>query len=345
MGGDHAPAPEVEGAVAAARRRLAEVVLVGDQARIQEQLRLAGGEQLGIRVSHASEVITMDDSPAMAVKGKKDSSMRRAFDLVKRGEARAVVSAGNSGAMLACGLLVMKRLAGVERPGIVTSFPTRRSPCVLIDMGANVDCRPQHLAQFAILGAVYSRLVHGKSRPRVGLLSNGAESSKGTELTRETDRLLGSGSAKQFDYVGYVEGRDIFGGALDVVVTDGFTGNVVLKTAEGAGAAVVDLLRHEILGSRMGKLGAIFLRNSFRRLKGKIDYDEHGGAPLLGVSGIAIICHGGSSAKALKNGIRLAAELVDVGLPQALGAAVAEQSQLWQDAASAATASTPEGTP
>src|SRR5262249_28792350 len=222
--------------------------------------------------------------------------------LVKRGEAQGVVSAGNSGAMLACGLFVLKRLAGVERPGIVTTFPTRRAPCALIDMGANVDCRPQHLAQFAVLAAVYARLLHGKARPRVGLLSNGTESGKGTDLTRETDRLLGAASGKQFDYIGYVEGRDILGGALDVVVTDGFTGNVVLKTAEGAGAAVVDFLRHEILGSRMGKLGALLLRNAFRRLKGKIDYDEQGGAPLLGVNGIAVICHGGSSAKAIKNG-------------------------------------------
>ena len=191
MGGDHAPAPEVEGAVAAVRERIARVVLVGDEARVRGELVRLGADGLdGLTVRHASEVIRMEDHPAVAAKGKKDSSMRVAFDLAKEGKVDAVVSAGNWGAMLACGLFVMRRLAGVERPGIVTTFPTVNGVCALIDMGANVECRPETLAQFAVLGAVYARLLHGKTRPKVGLLSNGEEAIKGTELTRGAHKLL-----------------------------------------------------------------------------------------------------------------------------------------------------------
>jgi len=240
MGGDNAPAPEVEGAVAAVRERIAKVVLVGDRAALRTQLEAHGAASLdGLSVHHASEVIRMDDHPAVAAKGKKDSSMRVAFDLAKERTVDAVVSAGNSGAMLACGLFVMRRLPGVERPGIVTTFPTVNGVCALIDTGANVECRPETLAQFAVLGAVYARLLHGKARPKVGLLSNGEEQIKGTELTRGTHKLLSApGVEKDFEFIGYVEGRDIFSGDVDVVVTDGFTGNVVLKTSEGAAAAI-----------------------------------------------------------------------------------------------------------
>ncbi|HEX6835158.1 MAG TPA: phosphate acyltransferase PlsX, partial [Polyangia bacterium] len=227
MGGDHAPAPEVEGAVAAVRERIARVVLVGDEARVKQELARHDAAGLdGLTVRHASEVIRMEDHPAVAAKGKKDSSMRVAFDLAKERAVDAVVSAGNSGAMLACGLFVMRRLPGVERPGIVTTFPTVNGVCALIDMGANVECRPETLAQFAVLGAVYARLLHGKPRPKVGLLSNGEEQIKGTELTRGAYKLLSAAVEKDFEFVGYVEGRDIFSGDVDVVVTDGFTGNV-----------------------------------------------------------------------------------------------------------------------
>jgi glycerol-3-phosphate acyltransferase PlsX len=345
MGGDGAPAPEVEGAVAAARERLARVVLVGDEARLSSELGRLGlsraqAEALGVSVRHASEVITMDDSPGQAARSKKDSSMRVAFDLQQKGEVDAVVSAGNSGAMMACGLFVMKRLAGVDRPGIVTTFPTRTGLCALMDMGANVECRPQTLAQFAVLGSVYARVLHKKARPKVGLLSNGEEASKGTELTRGAHKLLQAaiGPSADFDYRGYVEGKDIFTGAVDVVVTDGFTGNVVLKTAEGAGQVIFELLREEILRARFGKLGALLLRGAFRRLKKKLEYDEHGGAPLVGIDGVAILCHGRSNGKAIKNGVRVAASFADAGLVREIATAIGKHAPLWAAATAAEAA-------
>ena len=334
MGGDHAPRPEVEGAVAAVRARLARVVLVGDEARLQPELtRLDAVGLEGLTVRHASEVIRMEDHPAVAAKGKKDSSMRVAFDLAKEGAVDAVVSAGNSGAVLACGLFVMRRLPGVERPGIVTTFPTVDGVCALIDMGANVECRPETLAQFAVLGAVYARLLHGKARPRVGLLSNGEEQIKGTELTRGAYKLLSAGVDKDFEFVGYVEGRDIFSGDVDVVVTDGFTGNIVLKTSEGAAAAINAIIKREILATTMGKLGALFLRGTFKRLKRTLDVDEHGGAPLVGVDGIAVLTHGAASARAIKNGIRVAASFGDAALPEAVKTAIAKHAALWSEEA------------
>ncbi len=334
MGGDHAPAPEVEGAVAAVRERIARVVLVGDEARVRQELQRHDAAALdGLTVRHASEVIRMEDHPAVAAKGKKDSSMRVAFDLAKERQVDAVVSAGNSGAMLACGLFVMRRLPGVERPGIVTTFPTVNGVCALIDMGANVECRPETLAQFAVLGAVYARLLHGKPRPRVGLLSNGEEQIKGTELTRGAYKLLSAAVEKDFEFVGYVEGRDIFGGDVDVVVTDGFTGNIVLKTSEGAAAAITAIIRREIVATTMGKLGALFLRGTFKRLKRTLDVDEHGGAPLVGIDGIAVLTHGAASARAIKNGIRVAASFGDAALPEAVKTAIAKHAALWSEEA------------
>jgi len=334
MGGDHAPAPEVEGAVAAVRERIAKVVLVGDEVRVRQELERHGAVALeGLTVRHASEVIRMEDHPAVAAKGKKDSSMRVAFDLAKERAVDAVVSAGNSGAMLACGLFVLRRLPGVERPGIVTTFPTVNGVCALIDMGANVECRPETLAQFAVLGAVYARLLHRKPRPKVGLLSNGEEQIKGTELTRGAYKLLSADVDKDFEFVGYVEGRDIFSGDVDVVVTDGFTGNVVLKTSEGAAAAINAIMKREILSTTMGKLGALLLRGAFKRLKRTLDVDEHGGAPLVGVDGIAVLTHGAASARAIKNGIRVAASFGDAALPEAVKVAIAKHAALWSEEA------------
>ncbi len=331
MGGDHAPGPEVEGAVAAVREGIARVILVGDQERLHSELAKHGQVPDGLTIRHASEVITMDDHPGVAAKSKKDSSMRVAFELAKRGEAEAVVSAGNSGAMMALGLFVMKRLQGVDRPGIVTTFPRRGGVCALIDMGANVECRPATLAQFALLGAIYARTLHQKPRPRVGVLSNGEESTKGTELTRGAHKLLAATGEKDFDYIGYVEGRDIFTGEVDVVVTDGFTGNVVLKTSEGASQALFDFIRAELTSSAWSKLGALMLRRAFGRLKRKLDVDEYGGAPLVGVDGVAVLTHGAASARAIKNGIRVAASFGESGLPAAVSAAIAKHAPLWSD--------------
>jgi phosphate acyltransferase len=339
MGTDRAPAAEIEGAVAAVRERGARVVLVGDETRLRAALQAAGAAALGIEVRHASQVITMHDAPAQVVRKKTDSSMRVCFDLCKRGEASAVVSAGNSGAMLACGLFVLKRLPKVERPAIVTTFPTPVGPCALLDMGANVECKPRALAQFAVLGTVYARLLHRKARPRVGLLANGSEDHKGTDLTRDTHALLSRVAAlpggADFDYAGYVEGRDIFAG-VDVVVTDGFTGNVVLKTVEGTAAAIFDLLRREIAQSRRAQVGALLLRPAFTSLRALMDYAEYGGAPLLGVDGVAMVCHGSSNAKAIKNAVFAAQRFVDLGLKPQLERAIEKHRPIWENVAPSA---------
>jgi glycerol-3-phosphate acyltransferase PlsX len=336
MGADASPRVEVEGVVAAVRERGTSVVLVGDEERLRAELQALGATREKIDVLHAPEVITMHDAPSMAVKQKKKSSMRMCFDLVKAGQADAVVSAGNSGAMMACGLFVLGRLPGVERPAIVTTFPTRAGECALLDMGANVDPKPAVLAQFGVLGAVYARLLHGKARPKVGLLSNGSEEHKGTALTRDAHALLsraGQGANDAaFSYVGYVEGRDIFKGEVDVVVTDGFTGNIVLKSVEGAAEVIMSMVREEVMRSGIvAKLGAALMTSALRRLKRRTDYAEHGGAPLLGVDGVALICHGGSSSTAIKNAVWVADRFAQIGLGQELAVAIGQHAFLWDN--------------
>jgi glycerol-3-phosphate acyltransferase PlsX len=336
MGSDAAPRVEVEGVLAAVRARGMKVTLVGDEPRLRAELAALGGSREPIVVRHAPDVITMHDPPSMAVKQKKKSSMRVCFDLLKSGEVDAVVSAGNSGAMMACGLFVLGRLPGVERPAIVTSFPTKAGECALLDTGANVDPKPTVLAQFGVLGAVYARLVHGKPRPKVGLLSNGAEEHKGTALTREAHQLLvraDANSSADFTYVGYVEGRDIFKGEVDVVVTDGFTGNVVLKSVEGAAEVILGMVREEVTRSGLvAKLGAALMTGVLKQLRRRMDYAEHGGAPLLGVDGVALICHGGSNATALTNAVYVADRFAQIGLGKELTAAVARHGFIWDGA-------------
>jgi len=238
--------------------------------------------------------------------------------------------------MMACGLFVLGRLPGVERPAIVTTFPTKAGECALLDMGANIDPKPAVLAQFAVLGSVYARLLHGKGKPKVGLLSNGSEDHKGTPLTRDAHQLLSrpdpAGDA-DFSYVGYVEGRDIFRGEVDVVVTDGFTGNVVLKSVEGAAEVILDMVREEVTRSGfLSKLGAALMTGALRRLRKRTDYAEHGGAPLLGVDGVALICHGGSNSMAMKNAVFVADRFAQMGLRKELTAAVARHNSLWDGA-------------
>jgi|SRR5579871_2827306 len=334
MGGDHAPAPEVEGALAAVGERDLEVILVGDEARLRAQL--AGRSHPRLQIRHATQVIAMDDAPSVAVKSKKDSSMRVCFDLAKRGEAQAVLSAGNSGAMMACGLFVSKRLPGVERPGIFTVAPTvDGSHCVVLDVGANTEVKPTTLAQFAVMGSAYARLILGKERPRVAVLANGEEPSKGTDLTREAYRMLAQPARKDFEFRGYAEGRDVFFGDFDVVVTDGYTGNVALKTFEGAVRAVFDMLKSEVSKRPRAKLGAFLMKPAFEALKRRIEPDEFGGAPLLGVTAVVIICHGNSSATAIKNGIFAADRYVGTGVQPAIVDAIARHRPLWEPAVQA----------
>ncbi|MCA9680431.1 MAG: phosphate acyltransferase PlsX [Kofleriaceae bacterium] len=324
MGGDHAPAAEVAGALAAVRAAPLDVLLVGDPARLRAELRRAGATGRDrLEVVAASEVVTMDDHPAAAFRAKRDSSLRVAFDRVKAGDAAAVVSAGNSGAVLAHALFVLGRLPGVERPAICTVFPTPHGPVTLCDAGANVDVKPSMLAQFALLGAAYDRVAHHRARPRVGLLCNGTEADKGTELTRAAHALLaGLPDDAGVRYLGYVEGTALFRGAVDVIATDGFTGNVVLKTAEGLAEAFLGLVRRELDGTARGRVGAAVVAPTLSALRRQIHFAETGGALLVGVDGVVAVCHGRSDATAVKNGLLRAREFVAGEVVTRLAAAV-----------------------
>lgn len=304
MGGDSAPAAIVEGAVAAAREFRIPIVLVGQRDVVSRELARHHAENLPISVRHASEVIEMDDSPTVALRGKKDNSIRVALEMVASGEADAFVSAGNSGAVMASAVVVLENLAGVDRPAIALEIPSRRGSVILLDVGANVECAPINLIQFAVMGDVLGRSLAGKLSPRVGLISNGEERSKGTEITRAADRAL---RQLPVNYVGYIEGRDLNAGNVDVAVTDGFTGNVILKSMEGMAGYVQFLLRQLFDRNLRTRIAYLLLRKELANLRQALDYDAVGGAPLLGVNGVVIIAHGASSPKAIKNAIRVAA--------------------------------------
>ena len=311
MGGDYAPAVIIDGSVQAAKEGV-PIVLVGIKDEVEYHLSKFQTRGLPITIRHASEVVGMEESPVTAVRKKKDSSLRVCFDLVKNHEAGAVVSAGNSGAAMAAGMLVLKRLEGVERPAIIVCWPTIKDGMVaILDVGGNVDCKPIHLAHFAIMGDVYAKYVMGKDNPKIALLSNGEEEGKGNELTRLTHELLKKSS---LNYAGYIEGKEVFKGEIDVVVTDGFVGNVALKFGEGLVEAMVTMLKQNMQESLLAKIGYLLARGAFAKFKKKLDYAEYGGAPLLGIDGICIISHGSSSAKAIKNAIFRANEFIKCGV-------------------------------
>jgi phosphate acyltransferase len=345
FGSDRAPEPEVAGALRAVRaprpdgagpierrsrdgeddreRAALRVTLVGDAARLEAALARAGRTASdAIEVVHATEVVAMDDHPAQAFRKKPDSSMRVAVARVADGQGDAVVSAGNSGAMLACALFVMGRLPGIERPAIVTVLPTPTGPLVLCDAGGNVEPRASQVAQFGVIAAAYDQVVHGRERPRLGLLSNGAEPGKGTQLTREAHRLL-SAARGGFQYVGYVEGSDLFRGAIDCIATDGFTGNVVLKTCEGIAEGMFGLVRQELEKTPLARLGSALVAPALRGVAKRIDYTEIGGALLAGVARPTVIAHGRSDAQAIASAIRAADHFAERALPEQLAAALA----------------------
>jgi len=326
MGGDNAPRVEVAGAVAAARELAVSIILVGDKDRLSAELAQHDAGDLDITIHHASEVVGMHDSASDAIRKKKDSSVRVAFELVKDGAADAVVSAGNSGATMAAGMFVLKRMSGIDRPAIAQVFPTLTGHTVVLDIGGNVDCKPVNLMQFAIMGEVYARHILGVKQPKVGLLSNGEEESKGNDLTRETSLLL---REVAFDYAGYIEGRDIFAGKVDVVVCDGFVGNIVLKLSEGLAEAVGTMLKEEIKKSLVSKIGYLLSRSAFARFKKKVDYAEYGGAPLLGINGVGMICHGGSNVKAIKNAIRFATDYAAKGVNQQMAVKIQDNFTIY----------------
>lgn len=306
MGGDHAPANPVAGAVLAARELGIKSILVGDEAVLTEELQKNDGAGLGLEIVHASQAIAMDEKTLDAMKTKKDSSIHVAARLVKDGRAQGFVSAGHTGAAMAITKIITGSLKKVKRPALAIALPTmKNTPTLFMDVGANVSCRSEHLVQFAIMGKTYSEDVLHVKKPRVGVLSNGEEATKGNEVIRKTVERLAKSSV---EFVGPVEGKDLFHGEVDVVVTDGFTGNAVLKAVEAVASLTFSSMKEEIMKSWKAKLGALLMRKSLRNLKQKFDYSEYGGAPLLGLKEACIICHGRSNPAAIKNALRVAAE-------------------------------------
>src|ERR1700683_1052792 len=308
MGSDQAPRPDVEGAVLAAREHSVSVILVGNPGKIEAELAKHGRRVSNVEVGAASQVITMEDAPMQAFRKKKDSSVHVATRLVRTNAAQALVSAGNTGAVMAVARFGLGLLPGVERAALVAPFPTARGGAsVLIDVGANVDSRPAHLVQFAVMGEIYYRAIFGNRKPRVGLLSIGEEESKGNELVRETHNRL---KELPIQFVGNVEGREIFAGNVDVIVCDGFIGNIALKISEGLAQHIAAWLKQALKTTLSAQVGAVLARGAFAQCKKKIDYSEYGGVPLLGVRSPTVIGHGRSNANAIKNAIRVAAEMV-----------------------------------
>jgi glycerol-3-phosphate acyltransferase PlsX len=317
MGSDRSPEPEIKGAIHACRHLPVRVHLVGPEARLRAALREAtNGEQLPITIVPAKEWISMDEKAATAIRKKPESSMRVGLRLVKEKHAAGFITAGNTGAAMALAKMVLGALPGVDRPALGATLPTSTgSPCVLLDVGANVDCKPHNLQQFAVMGEMYARSVLKIGRPRVGLLSIGEEEGKGNDLTREAAALL---KQLPLNFIGNVEGRDIYNGNADVVVCDGFVGNVALKTSEGLARLVRDLLRQSLNSTVTAQVGALLSRKAFNDFKKRLDYSEYGGAPLLGVRGVCIVNHGSSNDRAIYNGIRVTVEFAQAGINERL---------------------------
>lgn len=306
MGGDFAPEMPVIGAIEAANEFDVEIILVGDQEQIKRHLKNKRYLSNRISIAHASEVVLMDESPSLAIRKKKDSSIRKAVELVKNKEADACVSAGHSGVMMATSLLLLGKLPNVDRPAIATVIPSLTGFFVLIDVGANVDCKPKNLLQFAYMGDAYFRAIFNEPIPKIAILSIGEEDTKGNELTKEAFKLL---KKTDLNFVGNIEGKDIFTSAADVVVCDGFIGNIVLKVSEGLAETILKMLKREITNIKTGKIGYLMIKPAIRNFKKRTDYSEYGGAPLLGINGTSIVCHGRSTERALKNAIRMAIEI------------------------------------
>jgi glycerol-3-phosphate acyltransferase PlsX len=310
MGGDFGPPNLVGGAVLALREypKIDKLFLVGDTPQIEAELKKLHCNDRRVEIVHSTQVVAMSDGAVQSVRRKKDSSVSRAVDLVKKGEAAAIVSAGHTGAAVAATAIKLRMLPGVERPGIASLVPTETNVFVLIDAGANSDARAEHLVQYGIMGSVYSRHVLGYKNPSIGLMSIGGEDVKGTDLTKEVFKLLKQSS---LNFRGNVEGHDLFEDPVEVVVCDGFVGNVLLKTCESVGDAIFKWLKHELVKTKMRMAGAYLAQNAFKAIRKKVNYEEYGGSPLLGVNGICIIAHGASTPLAIKNALRVAAESIE----------------------------------
>ena len=325
MGGDNGPGVIIAGAVKAASSRPMRLILVGRETEIRAELGKLRPQGLDIRIHHAPEVAEMDEKPSVILRRKKQTSIQEAFRLVKAGEAEGVVSAGNSGATLACGMFTLGRIPGIERPALATLMPTEKGSMVLIDVGANVDCKPHHLVQFGIMADVLARHVLGIDVPRVGLLSIGEEEGKGNVLVKEAFDLFRRSS---LNFIGNVEGRDVFSGDVDVVVCDGFVGNVALKVTEGLASSLTRLLKRELKRSLLSRLGVLLSIRSLRRFADYADYAEYGGAPLLGLLGITVVCHGASNSKAIASAVNMAATFIQARANDHLSSGLAANADL-----------------
>ena len=337
MGGDHGCAVALAGIKLAleADDAIAKILVVGREADIVTACRDAGLKPSGrLEIVHASEVLTMEDKPLEGIRKKKDSSLVRAIDLVRQGQADAIISPGNTGALVA-GSMKLGRLDGVERPAIVCRFPSRNQDFILLDAGANATCEPLHLAQFAVMGSVYAREVLGLPKPRVGVLSNGTEESKGTETTREAARLC---AKLDLNFLGYVEGFDLYNDGVDVVVCDGFIGNIVLKTSESLSRAIGHILKAQISEGPVRRLGALLAKGAFRGLKRRVDPEVYGGAALLGLNGIVIKAHGSSRERAIASAVRVAADEIRHDLVQGLTRHIAAANLRLAETAAPASA-------
>ncbi len=324
MGGDFAPEMTIAGAVEAVNEYDIEVILVGDRQQLTDSLNGKRHPSNKISIVHTSEVVAMNESPAVALRKKKDSSIRVAIELVKSNLADAAVSAGNSGVAMATSLFILGKLPNVDRPAIAAIMPSLTGFFVLIDAGANVDCKPENLMQFALMGNAYYKAIFGVPDPQVALLSIGEEDTKGNELTKEAFKLL---KHSGINFTGNIEGKDIFSGSADVIVCDGFIGNIVLKVSEGLAETIIKMLKREIINVTTGKLGYLMIKPAIRNFKKRTDYSEYGGAPLLGINGTCIISHGRSSSKAIKNAIRVSAEMAKEKVHENIAHTLGEYAQ------------------
>jgi glycerol-3-phosphate acyltransferase PlsX len=321
MGGDDAPRVNVDGAIAAVREFGISCLLVGRAAELETLVRENGYSGPDIEIVDATEVVTMDDPATSPIRKKRNSSVRVAANCVRDGRAQGLVSAGHTGAAMVCAKMVVGMIEGVDRPALATVLPNLKGHCLLLDVGANPDTKTPHFREFAVMGSIYAELAFHKTAPSIGLMSIGEEDSKGTDKTKEAFKAL---KETGLNFIGNVEGRDVFNGSVDVIVTDGFTGNVILKVSEALAEMVQSLLREEIKRTLQASVGFLLSKAAFRRFKQRVDYSEYGGAPLLGVKGCVIICHGRSSAKAVKNAIKFAAEFSRQNLAEKIQAQIAE---------------------
>lgn len=326
MGGDFGPSIIVPGAIEASRAHDLHILLVGDKPRVEEELGKTKLDKASYDVVHAPDVAHMNEKPSDILRRKKNASIQVACRLVKEGAADGVVSAGHSGATVACGMFIMGRLPGVERPALSALLPTEKNPVVVVDAGANVDCRPYHLFQFGLMGDAFARDLLGYASPRVSLLSIGEEEGKGNSQVKEAYELLKM--AKNINFIGNAEGRDIFTGDIDVVVCDGFVGNVCVKMSEGLASSLVRMLKKVFTSGVLPSMGALLAKSAFKKFAKTIDYAEYGGAPLLGLQGLAIICHGRSSPIAMKNAIRMSGAFVRKGTNNRLAETILANEEL-----------------